>query len=184
MKYHCFLGTLCVLASIWGATLTAQADNSISSPTPEATSPPTQVNGTAKSTASPAMTDLEFAIYNRVNIYRMSLDLPPLVIDPVISAQAKAHSEAMAQMGSMNHDRFRERVDSVAQTIPFRSAAENVATNFGHDRPDVVAIDGWIESEGHHRNMIGRYDLTGVGVAQDAKGEYYFTQIFIRRLKQ
>jgi uncharacterized protein YkwD len=29
--------------------------------------------------------------------------------------------------------------------------------------------------------MIGRYNLTGIGVAQSAQGEYYFTQIFVRK---
>jgi uncharacterized protein YkwD len=178
-----FFGTLGVLAIGLGLATTAQADlpPDISNHSGGQVS---HVSIGPKSTAKPAVSDLELAIYKQVNQYRQSMDLPPLVIDPVISAQAKAHSLEMAKKGSMNHDGFRERVDSVAQTIAYRSAAENVATNMGFERPDTVAIEGWIESPGHHRNMIGRYDLTGIGVVQDAKGEYYFTQIFIRKLKQ
>ncbi len=178
MKYH-ILGTLCVLTAVLGIATTIRADDSI----PEssaAVSQPHPVATVPTSNSTPAMSEIELAIYNRVNLYRMSLDLPPLVIDPVISAQAKAHSQEMAKTGSMNHDGFRERVDSVAKTITYRSAAENVATNMGYKEPDVEAIQGWIESPGHHRNMIGRYNLTGIGVTQDAKGEYFFTQIFIR----
>jgi uncharacterized protein YkwD len=182
MKYD-FLGTLGVVAAVLGIATTAQADlqtdmnNSHLDRSHSVASSP-------RSNAKPTVDELESAIYHQVNLHRMSLDLPPLVIDPVISAQAKAHSLAMSKTGSMSHDGFRERVDSVAQTISYRSAAENVATNMGYKQPDVEAIQGWIDSPGHYRNIIGRYDLTGIGVVQDAKGEYYFTQIFIRKLKK
>jgi uncharacterized protein YkwD len=29
--------------------------------------------------------------------------------------------------------------------------------------------------------MEGNFDLTGIGVSKNAKGEYYLTQIFIKR---
>jgi uncharacterized protein YkwD len=182
MKYD-FLGTLGVIAAVLGIAATAQADLQTDMQNPHLDRS-TQVSSSPKSTAKPTVDELESAIYNQINLHRMSLYLPPLVIDPVISAQAKAHSLTMAKTGNMSHDGFNERVDSVAQTIAYRSAAENVATNMGYDRPDKMAIEGWIESPGHYRNIIGRYDLTGVGVVQDAKGEYYFTQIFIRKLKR
>jgi uncharacterized protein YkwD len=116
-----------------------------------------------------------------VNRYRQFKNLPPLQIDPAISAQAKAHSEEMARTGNMNHEGFEDRTNAVSQTIVYRKAAENVAHNMGYGQPDLVAVKGWIESPGHRRNMIGQYDLTGIGVAKNAKGEYFFTQIFIRK---
>ncbi len=182
MPYN-FLGTLSVVATVLSLAATAQADVPIERTTNADVDRPVQVDSSPKSTANPALDAIEMAVYNRVNLYRMSLDLPPLVIDPVISAQAKIHSIEMAKTGSMNHDGFNERVDSIAKTISYRSAAENVATNMGHNQPDKVALEGWIDSPGHHRNMIGRYDVTGIGVVQDAKGEYFFTQIFVRKLK-
>ncbi|PSB55712.1 CAP domain-containing protein [Chamaesiphon polymorphus CCALA 037] len=127
------------------------------------------------------MNSIELATYNLVNKYRQSRNLPPLVADPDISAQAKAHSEQMARSGNMSHDGFNERVASVAKTIVYRNAAENVAYNMGYGQPDLVAVQGWIESPGHKKNMTGQFDLTGIGVARGAKGEYYFTQIFIRK---
>jgi uncharacterized protein YkwD len=182
MKYD-FLGTLGVVAAVLGIAATAQADLQTDMTNPHLDRS-NQVASSPQANAKPTVDELESAIYNQINLHRMSLDLPPLVIDPVISAQAKAHSLTMAKTGNMSHDGFNDRVDSVAQKIAYRSAAENVATNMGYDRPDKMAIEGWIESPGHYRNIIGRYDLTGVGVVQDAKGEYYFTQIFIRKLKR
>jgi uncharacterized protein YkwD len=187
MKYH-FLGTLCVLATVISITATAtHAGTSITNSPPlaadaepDASEPETQSIATP-STPAPVMTSLELATYNLVNKYRQSHNLPPLVADPAISAEAKAHSEQMARSGNMSHDGFNDRVASVSKTIVYRSAAENVAYNMGSGQPDLVAVQGWIESPGHQHNMVGRFDLTGIGVAKNAKGEYYFTQIFIRK---
>lgn len=127
------------------------------------------------------MNNLELAIYQQVNQYRQSRNLPPLVIDSTISAQARAHSSEMAKTGNLSHNGFNDRITAVSQKIGYRNAAENVAYNQGYGQPDVAAVRGWVESPGHHRNMIGSYDLTGIGVTKNERGEYYFTQIFIRQ---
>ena len=49
----------------------------------------------------------------------------------------------------------------------------------GYQDPVSTAVDGWIKSDGHRQNMEGNYNLTGIGVAMNPQGEYYFTQIFI-----
>jgi uncharacterized protein YkwD len=178
MKHH-FFGILSVLTLSLSMTATSQADIY----TNRATAPIDRVDPAARFQAPVRMemNELELAIHNEIDRYRQSLNLPPLAIDPIVSAQARAHSEEMARTGKMNHDGFDLRTDTVARRIPIRSAAENVAVNFGYAHPDLVAIQGWIASTGHHKNIIGAYDLTGIGVAQNAQGEYYFTQIFIRK---
>ena len=193
MKY-CFLGTLYVLATVIGITATtAHADMSLTNPTklpvgvdadadaPAQSTETKPIDRVTPHTPAPVMNSLELATYNLVNKYRQSRSLAPLVADPDISAQAKAHSENMARSGNMSHDGFKDRVALVSKTVVYQSAAENVAFNSGHGQPDLVAVKGWIESPGHQHNMVGRYDLTGIGVAKNAKGEYYFTQIFIRK---
>ena len=194
MKYG-FLGTFCLAATILGITATTvRADTSISIPAdrsisaatgqenPPVTATPTKrAYNNPQSTSTAVLTRLELDTYNLVNKYRQSRNLPPLEIDPAISAQAKAHSEKMARNRNMSHDGFHERADSISQTIVYRKAAENVAYNMGYGQPDLVAVQGWIESPGHQQNMTGQYDLTGIGIVQNSKGEYYFTQIFIRK---
>jgi uncharacterized protein YkwD len=192
MKYS-LLSIIGIFTTILGIATTAQAELSIQHPNRARTSTPhptliwhngkTSVIGTIKSspavsqpkpTSYLAMNSLEISVYHQVNRYRQSLNLPPLVIDPTISAQARAHSEQMARTGSLSH-----RVESAAQKIAYPSAAENIATSRGYRYPDLVAIQGWITSPRHHHHTIGRYNLTGIGVAKNAKGEYYFTQIFV-----
>jgi uncharacterized protein YkwD len=186
MKYHSILITACALVA--SINTTAQADISTSMPTDpsvstEAISPATPAAPTSQPTAMPAvvMNSSELAILDRVNAYRKSQNLPPLTLDPVISAQAKAHSEKMARVGKIGHEGFNDRVQSVSKEIVYRSAAENVGYSVGYAQPEAIAVEDWINSPGHQKNMVGRYDLTGIGMAKNAQGETYFTQIFIRK---
>jgi uncharacterized protein YkwD len=137
-------------------------------------------------TPVPATSDSEFSemeqrVHELVNQYRQDQNLPPLTVDPRISDQARKHSEAMAR-GEMtfSHDGFDERIKAIGQSLSYRSAAENLAYNMGYRDPVVRAVEGWIGSPGHQKNMVGGYDLTGIGIAKNAKGEYYYSQIFIQ----
>jgi uncharacterized protein YkwD len=65
--------------------------------------------------------------------------------------------------------------------MSFKRSAENVASNKGHDQPALQAVEGWLASRRHRSNIEGPYDLTGVGVARNAAGEVYFTQMFVAR---
>ncbi|HIK38205.1 MAG: CAP domain-containing protein [Geminocystis sp.] len=121
---------------------------------------------------------LENEVYFRVNQYRQSQNLPPLKRDRRIDVAARQHSENMAnKIVSFSHDGFEQRVHSTR--IKYRRAAENIAYNWNVPSPATEAVMGWINSPSHHRNMTGNFNLTGVGVAKNARGEYYFTQIFI-----
>ncbi|MEG5162648.1 CAP domain-containing protein [Microcoleus sp. AT3-A2] len=129
--------------------------------------------------ASSAITDLEKAVNQQINQYRASKKLPPLSIDPRISQVARIHSEDMAKgKVSFSHDGFDGRAKAI--TIPYKSVAENLAYNFGYNDPVRNAVEGWIKSDGHRKNMEGQFNVTGIGVAKNAKGEYYFTQLFVR----
>ncbi|MEG4589540.1 CAP domain-containing protein [Microcoleus sp. MOSTC5] len=129
--------------------------------------------------ASSAITDLEKAVNQQINQYRASKKLPPLSIDPRMTQIARIHSQNMANgKVRFSHDGFEGRAKAI--TIPYQSVAENVAYNFGFSDPVRNAVEGWIKSEGHRKNMEGQFNVTGIGVAKNAKGEYYFTQLFVR----
>ena len=93
---------------------------------------------------------------------------------------AQEHSDRMAKRGKLDHRgsswRFRRLQRPPTALISF---AENVASNLGHERPGEVAMQGWLRSPGHHRNILRADDrLTGVGVAQAGDGSWYLTQVF------
>ncbi|HBE19845.1 MAG TPA: CAP domain-containing protein [Cyanobacteria bacterium UBA11149] len=125
---------------------------------------------------------LEESVHQEINRYRQSRNLPPLTLNAAISKEARLHSEAMARgKVPFSHKGFPERITAIAQKIPYRSAAENVAYNQGYSNPEQQAVEGWIKSENHRQNMEGNFDLTGIGVSKNDRGEYYFTQVFIKR---
>lgn len=126
---------------------------------------------------------LEQSAFEQVNQYRASLNLAPLKLNPRISEQARIHSENMAgSIVPFSHDGFESRIKALKSEIAYGSAAENVAYNLGYAAPVTQAVRGWINSPGHRKNMLGNYNLTGIGVAKNQKEEYYLTQIFILEL--
>ena len=114
-----------------------------------------------------------------VNKYRQMHHMPPLKMDARISKQAQIHSQNMAQHRlSFGHTHFLKRIGVLRKEIKNAGGgAENVAFNYkdGH-----VVVENWLRSPGHKKNISGNYDLTGVGIARDANGKIYFTQIFIK----
>ncbi len=143
---------------------------------PTQSPPPNSMNTTL---ASSSIADLEKAVNQQINQYRASKKLPPLTVDSRITQQARIHSENMASgKVKFSHDGFEGRAKAIA--IPYQSVAENVAYNMGFSDPVRNAVDGWIKSDGHRKNMEGQFNLTGIGIAKNAKGEYYFTQLFVR----
>ncbi|MDP3558929.1 MAG: CAP domain-containing protein [Legionellaceae bacterium] len=118
-------------------------------------------------------------ILHDINAYRAQHHVAPLTLNPSMNQIAQKHTVAMAQHHvGVGHTGFFQRVKELYHLIPHSAgAAENVAG--GHwDAHQVV--QGWIHSSGHRRNLLGHYQLTGIGLAQDARGVRYYTQIFLK----
>lgn len=125
---------------------------------------------------------IEREIFELVNRHRVARGIAPLVPDRRIGEEARRHSVAMAQgMTPFGHRGFNDRIDVLRLFLPIRRSAENVGLNHGYPDPAAQVVRGWLESSGHRVNMEGPYELTGVGVATNAKDEIFFTQIFVGR---
>ncbi|MFN6248945.1 CAP domain-containing protein, partial [Microcystis sp.] len=125
---------------------------------------------------------LENKIYQQVNRYRLSRNLSPLLLNRAISQQARLHSQRMAAgLVPFSHQDFDKRAQTIGVSVPYQAVGENLAVNQGYDDPVMMAVDGWIKSQGHRENMEGDFDSTGIGVATDNQGKLYFTQIFLKR---
>lgn len=132
--------------------------------------------------ANSAITSMELDVNNQINQHRLSIGRSALTLNETISAQARQHSQDMADgIDTLGHQGFQGRVDAIRQTIPLGSAGENVAFNSGFSDPATEAVVGWLNSPPHKENIEGDFDLTGIGIVQNSKGEYYFTQIFIKK---
>lgn len=163
-----------------GVSVNAKTSNSTPQSTPKVlvNAPQTSIHLAQTNT----LTSIEQAVHAQINKYRQQRNLPALKLDERISNSARIHSQNMASGAvPFSHNGFQERVQAIAKVIPLSAAAENVAYNMGYSDPATKAVQGWLNSTGHRQNIEGNYNQTGIGVAQNSKGEYYFTQIFIRK---
>lgn len=132
------------------------------------------------SQANTVLHEYEIKTHELVNIFRESAGLKRLDFDETVADQCREHSRFMAALsGSLSHDGFRDRVKRIQETIPLRSAAENVASNLNTPDPCSTAVAGWINSPPHKENMMNDWDITGIGVSISPEGKFYFTQIFV-----
>lgn len=125
---------------------------------------------------------IEKSVHRQINQYRKKKGLAPLKLNGKISAIARGHSKRMADKKvGFGHNGSSSRYNKISKIVKYRGVAENVAYNMGYKNPGKNAVRGWIKSPGHNRNMVGKYQVTGIGVAKNSKGEYYFTQLFVRQ---
>ena len=128
----------------------------------------------------------EQAILVAVNRLRAEKGLSELKLSEAARETAREQSTAMAQHGYLAHRDFlgrdlKERLTS-NPSLHFRAAGENIARNKGFSNPATRAVDGWVNSPGHLANMLDtRFTETGVGIAVDSEGTFYFTQIFLSK---
>lgn len=149
------------------------------SPLPPPATPPTTDAPTPGSGARHAR--LEAEVHAQINAYRATRGLPPLRHDDYLAHLARQHSDAMAKgRRPFGHHGFEGRAADARRHHAISEIAENVAYD---NRIDLVAqvVRGWIGSPGHHANIVGGFNLTGVGVARSSSGVFYFTQLFATR---
>ncbi|MDN5212061.1 CAP domain-containing protein [Fulvivirgaceae bacterium BMA12] len=120
---------------------------------------------------------IEEEILRLVNEHRSGLGLNELSSNQVIINEARKHSQAMSSgTVSFGHDGFDDRISVIKSEITGNGFAENVATGY---TDAAKAVNGWLNSSGHKKNIEGNYNLTGIGVAASNDGTLFFTQIFM-----
>lgn len=124
--------------------------------------------------------NMEEDILYYVNKYRKSKGLAALEMNEVLNAEARGHSKSMASgRSAFGHDGFESRIGDISKKLGrVSAAAENVA--YGNLNAEAV-VNGWIKSPGHRKNMLGNFNMIGIGTAKGKGNITYFTQIFINK---
>lgn len=131
-------------------------------------------------------TSIERLAFNALNEKRAELGLKPLAWNDQLAGVARLHSQNMASQDFFSHkgingDYVSDRADSLNLGV-WRAIGENIAFNRGYDDPVMQAVESWIDSPSHRRNLMNQdWRESAVGVAVRADGSYYFTQVFLTR---
>ena len=128
----------------------------------------------------------ETKIFELTNQERKTKKVAALVLSPALSKIARAHSENMARQGKTAHVLDEKDYDDRVRDAgyKFTALAENVGSGGGGATLEMI-MKAWMDSEGHRVNILNAdYTEVGVGLARDANGRVYATQIFAHPRKK
>jgi uncharacterized protein YkwD len=143
-------------------------------------------NPGVRSPASTAADDIERKVFSLLNAQRRSQGLEPLAWSDDVAAVARMHSQNMADQKFFSHrgtdgSMVDDRADRVGLG-PWRVIGENIAYMRGYEDPASLAVEKWMESTAHRKNLLGpNWKESAVGVAITKDGTYYMTQVFLLR---
>lgn len=133
------------------------------------------------------LTTVELAYYTRtaeenqlldlINEYRASLSLPAMVYEDNSYYHATQHSLLMISKAAINHTDFDKRAAEISRRTGALFVAENLAKDYSTNEK---ALEAWLKSDGHKKNIEGDYTHSAVSIQKDANGKRYFMQIFFR----
>ena len=129
-------------------------------------------------------TDTEARAWELMNSQRLVTGAQPLQWDEQLVALARMHSASMASGHYFSHkDQNGGFVDDRASRLGilnWMAIGENIAFMKGYPDPASMAVEKWMLSPSHKKNILNtswRQSAIGVAVAED--GAIYFTQVFI-----
>jgi uncharacterized protein YkwD len=139
------------------------------------------------STADPApsfpadLSQIERDAEKGINAHRESTGRPTFRSDAMVAKIARGHSRDMAKgRVGFGHDGLQDRVERVKKHFEIAGAAENVLKQRLKEGHAEAAVNRWLESPVHLKNIDGDYDLAGVGAAMSKDGTVFITQIFVK----
>jgi uncharacterized protein YkwD len=132
------------------------------------------------------MGDAERRAFDRINKIRQEQGLAPLIWSDDLASVGRLHSQNMAEFRFFSHRGLDSKlVSDRADALKigrWRSIGENIAFSRGYDDPVEKAIDLWLNSADHKRNMMDpSWHESAIGVARAQDGSVYFTQVFLSR---
>lgn len=118
-------------------------------------------------------------IVDETNANRQQKGLTPLVINEELMKAAKLQAHNMASRSELSHELDIDGQSTLTDRLRFvgyhyQNAGENIAWNYSSN----TVVEGWMNSAGHRRNILGNFTEIGVGVATNEAGEPYYCQVF------
>lgn len=129
---------------------------------------------------------LEREVFELINDERLKNGLRELEWSESIAAVARLHSQNMAREKFFSHrGSDGSMVDDRADRLglgTWSAIGENIAYMRGYDNPAQLAVEKWLGSTGHRKNLLApTWKESAVGVAITSDGTYYITEVFLLR---
>jgi uncharacterized protein YkwD len=145
---------------------------------------PSDVEGVAGTgAASPGLSGALAQIVELTNQERARQNLPALRAETRLSRAAQIQADQMVRHNRMDHvmpdAQYPRPEDRLAAAgYAWQAYGENLA--FGYNDARSV-VEGWMNSSGHRANILGTsFTEIGVGLARDAYGRPFYSQVFGR----
>jgi uncharacterized protein YkwD len=129
----------------------------------------------------PDLSQIERKVEMSVNAHRESTGRRRFRSDATVAEIARGHSSDMAtgKVG-FGHHGLKDRIEQLQKHFEIAGAAENVSRQQREEGRAAAAVNSWLESRIHLKNIDGNYDLSGVGAAVSKDGTVFITQIFVK----
>jgi uncharacterized protein YkwD len=139
---------------------------------------PEEPTNTAITSANYTYNSSELEAMSLINSYRTSIGLSSLERINYISIKSEEHVNYMITNNVVNHDDFVNRSQDIINNLKAKSVSENVAYNYASPK---AAVEAWLKSEGHKKNIEGNYTHFGISVKENpTNGKKYYTNIFVK----
>ncbi|TWT60736.1 CAP domain-containing protein [Rubinisphaera italica] len=141
------------------------------------------------------LSEIEREVFRMTNEQRALEGIAPVKISRILSSYARDWTAQMVKQLDTNHGvKGTESYASARRTaaakdmdLYYWGGSENVSRKtIEKDAPSQQiaqrAINGWMESEGHRKNLMNpEQEFIGIGAMwSQADGKYYFTQMYIK----
>lgn len=127
---------------------------------------------------APQAKPLEIEVLELLNNYRISQGLNSLSNNDTVKAVAYTHSDYMRESNEVSHHNFFIRKQSLQENENAQIVSENVAYGFTSAQS---VVNAWLNSPSHKSNIEGNYTHFDISAEQDENGDWYYTNIFIKR---
>ncbi|MGA2938110.1 MAG: CAP domain-containing protein [Syntrophobacteraceae bacterium] len=132
----------------------------------------------------PRLAKLEMSVFAEINQQRRNNGLRDLIWREDIARVARLHSSNMGGREFFSHEDpvegdLKQRLTKFGVN-DWASAGENIFKESGVYNPARQAVEGWMNSPGHRKNILNpAFTHTGIGAAFGHDHFLYFTQDFI-----
>ncbi len=124
-----------------------------------------------------SMTEAEKACHRLTNAYRVMMGRRALKVEETLVLAARSHSQEMKDLGYFSHNSPTKGRETPTQRARLNGWTGSCSENIARGQQDAAgAVQGWLSSSGHHRNILGRgWTVLGCGRAKDGP---FWTQNF------